>query len=256
MYLRLAFSVAAHLEPDIVVVDEVLAVGDAEFQRKCLGKMSQFAREGRTVLFVSHDLGAVARICPRAIWMDEGVVRHDGPARRSIELYLDARGERASHVEFPVDPAAVVQLVSVGVTDPSGVSLEAPRRDQSFAVSARFLVRERIPGLDLKVYLVTRRGVRVLDENLSDRHPDAASGGGVGEWEVSIIIPPVLAAGDYVVGIAMESPYQRFFDREILTFRLWPELDQRRESVDRTRLIQPGVKWRLGPPSSAPTRAP
>jgi ABC-type polysaccharide/polyol phosphate transport system ATPase subunit len=130
MYLRLAFSVAAHLEPDIVVVDEVLAVGDAEFQRKCLGKMSEFAREGRAVLFVSHDLGAVARICPRAIWLEHGVVKHDGPANHSIELYLDARGERASYVELPFDPDQVVQLRAVGITDLSGARLDAPRRDR------------------------------------------------------------------------------------------------------------------------------
>ena len=72
MYLRLAFAVAAHVEPDIVAVDEVLAVGDAEFQRRCLGKMSQFARDGRTVFFVSHDLGAVAQMCQRVIWLDAG----------------------------------------------------------------------------------------------------------------------------------------------------------------------------------------
>jgi ABC-2 type transport system ATP-binding protein/lipopolysaccharide transport system ATP-binding protein len=256
MYLRLAFSVAAHFEPDIVVVDEVLAVGDAEFQRRCLGKMSQFAREGRTVLFVSHDLGAVAGLCPRAIWIEGGVVKHDGPAGRSIELYLDARAVRASHVEFPPDADAAVQLVAVGVTEPSGASLEAARRDKPFAVRTRFLIRERIPGLDLKVYIVTRRGIRVLEENLSDWQPDAASGTDAGEWQASVVIPPVLPAGDYVLGIAMESPYQRFFDREVLTFSLWPAADERRDSVDRARLVQPGVEWRLEPTASASTGEP
>jgi ABC-2 type transport system ATP-binding protein/lipopolysaccharide transport system ATP-binding protein len=245
MYLRLAFSVAAHFEPDIVVVDEVLAVGDAEFQRRCLGKMSDFAREGRTVLFVSHDLGAVARICPRAVWLEDGIVRHDGPAGRSIELYLDARGQRASHVEFPNDPDEIVQLVSVGIADESGGALDAPRRDDAFAIRVRFLVRERIPGLDVKVYLVTRRGVRVLEENLTDQEPSTQFGDIPGTYEASVVIPPVLAAGDYVLGVAMQSPYQRFFDREALTFRLWPAPDQRRDSVDRSRLVQPGVEWRV-----------
>src|SRR5919106_3006074 len=120
MYLRLAFSVAAHVEPDIVVVDEVLAVGDAEFQRRCLGKMSQFAQEGRTVLFVSHDLGAVARICERAIWLEDGEIKHDGPTKNSIDLYLDARGARAASVEFPPEPDKPVQLLSVGIADQTG----------------------------------------------------------------------------------------------------------------------------------------
>jgi ABC-type polysaccharide/polyol phosphate transport system ATPase subunit len=248
MYLRLAFAVAAHVEPDIVVVDEVLAVGDAEFQRRCVGKMSEFAREGRTVLFVSHDLGAVARICPRAIWLDEGVIKHDGAATRSIELYLDARGERGSFVEFPPDPDKVVQLLSVGITDRSGALLDAPRRDEEFAIRTRFAVRERLRSLDVRVYLATRRGVRVLDETLSDQQPSADHDDVPGEWEASVVIPPVLTAGDYVVGVAIRSPYQQFLDQEVLTFRLWPRPDERRESVERSRIVQTNVEWRLERP--------
>ncbi len=75
MYLRLAFAVAAHLEPEILVVDEVLAVGDAAFREKCLGRMTELGREGRTVLFVSHDLGAITRLCPRALWLERGRLR-------------------------------------------------------------------------------------------------------------------------------------------------------------------------------------
>jgi ABC-type polysaccharide/polyol phosphate transport system ATPase subunit len=250
-YLRLAFSVAAHVEPDIVVVDEVLAVGDAEFQRRCLGKMSQFAREGRTVLFVSHDLGAVARICERAIWLEDGQIKEDGPTSRSIERYLDARGERAASVEFPLEADKPVQLLSVAIVDASGAPLEAPRRDEPFGVRVRFLLRERLRGLDVKVYLVTRRGVRVLEENLSDRGTASGCGDATGEWEASVVVPPVLAAGDYVVGVAIRSPYQRFLDQEVLTFRLWPPPDERRESVERTRLVQPAVEWRVERPALA-----
>jgi ABC-type polysaccharide/polyol phosphate transport system ATPase subunit len=249
MFLRLAFSVAAHVDPDIVVVDEVLAVGDAEFQRRCLGKMSEFGRAGRTVLFVSHDLGAIARICPRAIWLENGRIVHDGPAGRSIELYLDVRAERAAYVELPADDTAV-QLLSVGIADLSGALLDAPRRDQPLAIRTRFLVREPIRGLDVKIYLVTAKGVRVLDENLSDSGPDAGIGNTPGEWETVAVIPPVLAAGDYVVGVAIRSPYQRFVDREVLSFRVFPAPDATRESVERTRILQPDVAWQLRRASS------
>src|SRR5687767_3963653 len=75
MYLRLAFAVAAHLEPEILVVDEVLAVGDAEFQKKCLGKMGDVAQQGRTVLFVSHHMGQIRRLCQQCIWLDNGAIR-------------------------------------------------------------------------------------------------------------------------------------------------------------------------------------
>jgi ABC-type polysaccharide/polyol phosphate transport system ATPase subunit len=244
MYLRLAFGVAAHVEPDIIV-DEVLAVGDAEFQRKCLGKMSEFAREGRTVLFVSHDLGAVARICPRAVWLDEGVVKHDGAATRSITLYLGARGERGSFVEFPLDRDKVVQLLSVAITDRSGALLDTPRRDQEFAIRTRFAVREQLRGLDVRVYLASSRGTRVLDETLSDQQPSSERHDAPGEWEASIVIPPVLTAGDYVIGVAIRSPYQRYLDEEVLTFRLFPRPDERRDSLERSRIVQTDVEWRL-----------
>jgi lipopolysaccharide transport system ATP-binding protein len=91
MYLRLAFAVAAHLEPDILIVDEVLAVGDAQFQKKCLGKMAAVSRgAGRTVLFVSHNMEAVQRLCSRCLLLDEGRLVDDGPAARVIARYLSA----------------------------------------------------------------------------------------------------------------------------------------------------------------------
>jgi lipopolysaccharide transport system ATP-binding protein len=90
MYLRLAFAVAAHLEPDILLVDEVLAVGDASFQKKCLNKMGEVGRHGRTVFFVSHNMPAITRLCERAILLHEGHVRHDGAAHQVVSAYLHA----------------------------------------------------------------------------------------------------------------------------------------------------------------------
>jgi lipopolysaccharide transport system ATP-binding protein len=90
MYLRLAFAVAAHLEPDVLLVDEVLAVGDASFQRKCLDKMKVVGEDGRTVLFVSHNMPAVTRLCERIILLDEGRVVADGPAHKVASMYLQS----------------------------------------------------------------------------------------------------------------------------------------------------------------------
>src|SRR5215510_11481136 len=87
MYVRLAFAVAAHLEPEILIVDEVLAVGDFEFQRRCLGKMNQVAHGGRTVLFVSHNMSAIEYLCNRAVLLDGGVCRCIGTAREAIDQY-------------------------------------------------------------------------------------------------------------------------------------------------------------------------
>jgi lipopolysaccharide transport system ATP-binding protein len=89
MYVRLAFAVAAHLEPEILIVDEVLSVGDAEFQKKCLGKIDDVSRrEGRTILFVSHNMGVITSLCPTAIWLDQGSIRQYGSARGVVADYL------------------------------------------------------------------------------------------------------------------------------------------------------------------------
>ncbi len=101
MYVRLAFAVAAHLEPEVLIVDEVLAVGDAAFQKKCLGKMSEVATEGRTVLFVSHNLQAVAALCNRVMWLDGGTVQADGAPRETIGQYV------LSAVEAPLGEARI-----------------------------------------------------------------------------------------------------------------------------------------------------
>jgi lipopolysaccharide transport system ATP-binding protein len=90
MYTRLAFAVAAHLEPEILLVDEVLAVGDISFQKRCLGKMEDVGRLGRTVIFVSHNLQAITRLCPRAILLDEGKMVDDGPAARVVGRYMNS----------------------------------------------------------------------------------------------------------------------------------------------------------------------
>jgi lipopolysaccharide transport system ATP-binding protein len=98
MYVRLAFAVAAHLEPEILLVDEVLAVGDAAFQRKCLGKMENVAKEGRTVLFVSHNMPAVQQLCSKALLLEEGNVTYNGEVGKCIDLYLEKGSERSGSI--------------------------------------------------------------------------------------------------------------------------------------------------------------
>jgi lipopolysaccharide transport system ATP-binding protein len=92
MQMRLGFAVAAHLEPDILIVDEVLAVGDLEFQNRCLGKMQSVATQGRTVLFVSHNMGAVANLCTSALWLDAGRMVTQGPVAETIAAYIQSVG--------------------------------------------------------------------------------------------------------------------------------------------------------------------
>jgi lipopolysaccharide transport system ATP-binding protein len=133
MYLRLAFAVAAYLEPEILLVDEVLSVGDAAFQKKCIGQMATVAHAGRTVLFVSHNLTAVEGICQRAIRLQEGRVVDDGPTSRVISGYLRSAIQARREVEW-TDPATApgnsdvrlrrvsVRPVAGGIADPISVT--------------------------------------------------------------------------------------------------------------------------------------
>jgi lipopolysaccharide transport system ATP-binding protein len=128
MYLRLAFAVAAYLEPEVLLVDEVLAVGDAEFQKKCLGRMEEIGRTGRTVLFVSHSMPSILRLCDRVILLDKGGVVADGNAQTVLRQYLDsALGSAAQRAwdtpgEAPGDDVA--RLKSVRVRNDVGLITE------------------------------------------------------------------------------------------------------------------------------------
>ncbi|MFC1848229.1 ABC transporter ATP-binding protein [Chloroflexota bacterium] len=100
MHVRLGFALSAHMDPDILLVDEVLAVGDAEFQKKCLGKMSEAAGEGRTVVFVSHNMGSIANLCPKAIWLDKGKLTSWGDTSEIISDYILNRGQSGGEVSW------------------------------------------------------------------------------------------------------------------------------------------------------------
>lgn len=119
MQVRLAFAVAAHLEPEILLIDEVLAVGDAEFQKRCLGRMEEVGAEGRTILFVSHNMQAVMRICPRVIFLDKGRIVHDGPSHDVVRTYLDtglgtfAAREWPSPADAPGDESVRLRAVRI-----------------------------------------------------------------------------------------------------------------------------------------------
>lgn len=145
MYLRLAFAVAAHLEPEILLVDEVLAVGDAAFQKKCLGKMGEVAKEGRTVLFVSHNMGAVRSLCERGIFLENGQVLHQGEVSECIETYFRAIGALP-----PRD--GVVAAVNGSRFSPiiiNGRSGGAVHQSQAFTVSTELRVEPHISGFSL-----------------------------------------------------------------------------------------------------------
>lgn len=127
MYVRLAFAVAAHLDPEILLIDEVLAVGDAEFQRKCLGKMGDVASEGRTVLFVSHNMAAVQKLCQKALLLKGGMEQAFGDTADIIDVYMNKRG----------DTISVTQDVKVWITQ-AGETSNRPAVGQTFQIHIEF----------------------------------------------------------------------------------------------------------------------
>ncbi|HUH14398.1 MAG TPA: polysaccharide ABC transporter ATP-binding protein [Gaiellaceae bacterium] len=174
MQVRLAFSVAAHLEPEILLVDEVLAVGDAEFQRKCLGKMHDVTRQGRTVIFVSHNLAAVRSLCSRALLLDKGRLLFDGDTDGAIERYLGRGGGReAAVVEgerleervakrrlYGSEP--LFRCTRIAVLDEEGLPTSSFRSDEEIRVAVDYTVLRRVPSFRILVTLTDGNQVPVL----------------------------------------------------------------------------------------------
>jgi lipopolysaccharide transport system ATP-binding protein len=144
MYVRLAFSVAAHLEPEILIVDEVLAVGDAQFQKKCLGKMGEVAKGGRTVLFVSHNMGAVKQLCNRSVLLEKGEVKMVGRTDEIVANYLEENIETQAITEYPEDNNKKVQIRKVSVLNKNKLPNSDIDISENFFVEVEYDVREDI----------------------------------------------------------------------------------------------------------------
>ncbi|PRY48133.1 ABC-2 type transport system ATP-binding protein/lipopolysaccharide transport system ATP-binding protein [Geodermatophilus tzadiensis] len=211
MYLRLAFAVAAHLDPDVLVVDEVLAVGDAEFQRKCLGRMEEAGSEGRTIVFVSHDLDALTSLCRRSLWLDAGQVRASGDTRELVRDYL-ASGGVAQRDSGPLASGGPITLHGVGVYSAVSRAQAALVRDEPVRIEVDFSAEEDVAGLDLAVFVTTASGVRVLDQALSDGGPPRIS---AGRWCVTLEVPPILNVGEFTVGVWFGTAHTDLLDEPV-----------------------------------------
>jgi ABC-type polysaccharide/polyol phosphate transport system ATPase subunit len=208
MYLRLAFAVAAHLEPDILVVDEVLAVGDTEFQAKCLRRMETAEREGRTVVFVSHNLEAVNRLCSRGIWLDRGELVMSGDTADVVTAYMGAQtsaGEMWEGLQ-----SGPVRVDAVNITDRDGRVTGTVHRHESVVIEVHYEITARISGFDLAAHLRSARGPEILCEAWADTQPDRL--GDPGNYIARLAIPPILNVGDYMVGLWFGDPYETYIN--------------------------------------------
>jgi lipopolysaccharide transport system ATP-binding protein len=174
MYLRLAFAVAAHLEPEILIVDEVLAVGDAQFQKKCLGKMSTVSREGRTVLFVSHNLTAVRTLCTRALLLRGGRLVADTTAADAVSRYVGEISESILSAEFadprtaPQNAACIVQRVAV--RDADGRDLQEVETGSPFRIDVEYETKHDDAFVGMTLILQDSEN-NIVFSSLSNREP-------------------------------------------------------------------------------------
>ncbi len=166
MYVRLGFAVAAHLEPEILIVDEVLAVGDAAFQKKCLGKMGQVASEGRTVLFVSHNMGSVRQLCGRAILLTSGRVQTEGSVAEVVAAYLNSKDNASdgqyvwNETDMPGDDGA--RLKAIRLRAQNGDVRSEFGTDEPIGVEAEYSLLKRTHHFRISLALWTVEGTCVL----------------------------------------------------------------------------------------------
>jgi lipopolysaccharide transport system ATP-binding protein len=166
MYVRLAFAVASHLEPEILIVDEVLAVGDAQFQQKCLGRMNEVRRDGRTVLFVSHNMAAVRSLCTRALLLEKGKVVLDGGTAEVVDRYLQAGQVAESCREIPVDAERMTngqaRMLRIAVCDIEGQPVSQLYYGQPFRVTFACELFEDLPDGHFEVSVSNTDGTHIL----------------------------------------------------------------------------------------------
>lgn len=227
MYLRLAFAVAAHLEPEILVVDEVLAVGDAEFQRKCLGKMSAVAQEGRTVLFVSHNMSAILNLTDETLVIEHGRVALRAASSKAVDYYLangfSQQGQRVWQAEEIPASAYPFRPIWMRVINSRGEIADTIRTTEPAAVEVAYELAEPISGLRVGIYLYTSRGEMVFisfdtdDLQRYDKHGIRSAGRFVSRCHLPA---DLLNGGRFVLGMnASAFRIKRYFqDEQALAF--------------------------------------
>jgi lipopolysaccharide transport system ATP-binding protein len=255
MYVRLAFAVAAHLDPEILIVDEVLAVGDAAFQKKCISKMSTVAREGRTILFVSHNMAAVSTLCGRVIYLDGGRLLDSGSPARMIEKYIHASSCAEGELSWP-DAAhapgnANVRLQAVRIVSQGKVTADVPI-DEGCRVEFDYWNLAKDLPLAVSIHIIDRMGVVVLatanfhsanagrDDWFNRPHP-------VGRFRSYCTLPGnLLNEGVYFVRVVFLSnvSHLEFITEEILSFNVRETGAMRKEYVGEwIGAVRPRLAW-------------
>jgi lipopolysaccharide transport system ATP-binding protein len=252
MYMRLAFAVAAHLECEILLVDEVLAVGDFSFQKKCISKMDEVSKAGRTVLFVSHNIAAIMNLCTEAILLDEGTLRCCGDPQSVVDEYLNGSMPQDGAVRFPDrDDNRSIQdfsFLGVRVLDDSGRPTTHVDVNKGCTIEMEYAVRRPITGLQVAVELWMGSGACVLcttDLDDQSRRKEAVSS--EGRYRASCRLDPtVFRPGRYWIDLGASIPGMRILD-EVQPAISFDVVDTgsvvSRLAQGRRGVIAPTLKW-------------
>lgn len=214
MSVRLAFAVAAHLEPDILIVDEVLAVGDAAFQKKCLGKMNDIAeKEGRTIFFVSHNMAAVNKLCHNIIWLEQGNVRMAGPRDNIVSLYLTSETQSSGECIWEkgiANPGVKeFKFKAVRIRNSQGEITNVIDSRESFKIEIEYEILKALPVCRIKIFITTAEGVPVFSSFEVDQKDDERKE--VGSFIAQCKIPcGLLNANRYLITLHAAIPRIKF----------------------------------------------
>jgi lipopolysaccharide transport system ATP-binding protein len=248
MYVRLAFAVSAHLEPDILIVDEVLAVGDAAFQAKCLGRMNAVAQEGRTVIFVSHNMGAITRLCTRVCWIDHGELAITGTATDVVGRYLssDVSADATWSGNSSADDTDELSIHAAVVRNSSGEGTSAVRFDEPFRVDVSYRVKRAIQNATVLVRVTDLSGNIVFTSWDVDSHSNEPSSRTTGDYISSCLLPKtLLKPGRYWLSIGAHVPNGRAIQylENVLAFDVIPV--EGGLNSDRLGIVSPILEWEI-----------
>jgi lipopolysaccharide transport system ATP-binding protein len=248
MYLRLAFAVAAHMEPEILLVDEVLAVGDAAFQRKCLGKMENVAKEGRTVLFVSHSMGAITQLCGRTLWMEDGRLKGSGPSAEMVSSYLSSGTECDAVWTNPNERFLdkEVRLISARILSMDDEVTSTINYDTDFRIEILYDVSQNVRDLSVTFHLFDSQGILVFESMDSDMPEWRGKVRDPGLYRAVCNIPGrLLRTGRYFITVCAFIPWVKIIEEHerVLAFHI-SETGCKMKTT-RRGVIAPQLKWNI-----------
>ncbi|KKR53166.1 MAG: ABC transporter, partial [Parcubacteria group bacterium GW2011_GWA1_40_21] len=251
MYVRLAFSVAAHLDPDILIIDEVLAVGDAEFQKKCLGKMEEVTKqEGRTILFVSHNMGAIRQLCNRCVLLQNGKIIKLGMTEDVVSYYLYGQNKYGAETssKFTTDnkTSFPAQVTKIWIESENGIEISESEIKKDLILNIEYRIDQTLKGL-VVASLVSREGMPIMysydtdaDESLWTREE--------GVYQAKVALPfSIFKEGSYTISVLMGYGQENITDpKSFIRFNVEnnsDDLTHKSYRNDRPGFIMKDVQW-------------